>query len=241
MNRYINILNLKNFYFMKKLLLFILLIESLYSKGQNQPEENPLFNAFKQGNVAGGGNCASIALIKACIGTFGIGKVFTYTKSDSDSLIIVKLRTDSIIKVTFKEIKEATKENGFISKSQTLEAKKIRSYADTCFAVITKVNEILWEYDSYSESLSALLNGYNTPNIYRLLGVKFKEISTSDLKNNTNIVTYNSYHAVYSSYGFYDETKSLIGYSPNGSFNKNRFGIKCSWYGCKPKRAFVIQ
>lgn len=161
---------------MKQLLFVSLLATALSSKAQTQPETNILFNAFKQGNVNGGGNCASIALIKASIGTFGVRKVFTYSKNKLDGSILVKLRNDSTFKVTYNEIQQATNENGFVSKVQAQEAKRIKNYADTCFAVIIKMNEIIWKHDSYSKSLALLLNGHNTPNVYRLLGVRFKEI-----------------------------------------------------------------
>lgn len=226
---------------MKRLIILFITFTNLTATGQVPPAENILFNAFKQGNVNGGGNCASIALIKASIGTFGVGKVFDCSTNLSDSIINVKLRNDSTLTITFKEIQKAIKENGFVEKLHSEDAKEIKKYADTCFAVMVKMNEILRECDSYSESLSALLNGYNTPIVYKLLGVKFKEIPTGSLSESTNVVIYNSYHAVYSSYGYYDETKSTKGYSPNGSFRKNRFGIKCSFYGCKPRRAFLVE
>ena len=226
---------------MRMLLLYPLLLVSLSNYGQTTPEANLLFNAFKQGNVNGGGNCASIALIKASIGTFGVGNVFSYTRNDKDSSITAKLRNDSTFNLTYNEIRQATLANGFVSKLQNQEAKNIKKYSDTCFAVMVKMNELIWEYDSYSEALTALLNGYNTPNVYRLLGVRFREISTNDLSANTNIVTYNSYHAVYSSFGYYDETKSAKGYALNSKLNNYRFGYKCSLYGCKPKRAFIIE
>lgn len=211
------------------------------SAQQHLPQDNLLFNSFKQSNVNGGGNCASIALIKASIGTFGIGKVFTSKKDDVNKVLNVTLRDNNSYEIKYSELDESIKENGFKIKSQNSEAKNIKAYADTCFAVMVRVNEKIWEYDSYTESLSSLLNGYNTPNVYRLLGIKFKQISTDELSNNNNIIFYNSYHAVYSSYGYYDETKSNSGYSLNSKFDNNRFGPKCSWYFCKPRKAFIIE
>jgi hypothetical protein len=208
--------------------------------GQPRPETNILFNAFKQGDVNGGGNCASIALIKASIGTFGIGDVFDYSKSDVDSLINVKLRNGQSLKVTYAEIRKATTENGFVLKSDNEEAKRIKFYADTCFAVMVKMNQILRNLNSYSIALDKLLNGYFTPTVNCLLGIKFKELSRSDLPGYTNIVTYNSYHAVYSSYGYYDEVNSPLGYLPNSKLSR-RFGYKCSWYGCVPRKGFIIE
>ena len=225
---------------MKPILSILLVVISIYAKGQINPADNVLFNAFKQGSVNGGGNCASIALIKACIGTYGVGNVFSYGIPKTDNSITVKLKNDSTFDVTFKEIAEATRGNGFVIKSTNLQAGAIKKYADTCFAIMVKVNEKVWEYDSYTESLSALLNGYNTPNVYLLLGVRFREISKDSLNDYSHLLFYNSYHAVYSSNGYYDETKSSKGYSLNSNFDNNRFGIKCSWYGCKPRKVFII-
>lgn len=39
-----------------------------------------IIKAFRQGIVAEGGNCASIAVIKAAIDVFGVGKVFEHKK-----------------------------------------------------------------------------------------------------------------------------------------------------------------
>lgn len=225
---------------MKKTTLVILLFTFSNAIGQRDPKLNTLFNAFKQGNVNGGGNCASIALIKASIGTFGIGDVFEYSKSDADSVINVSLRDGQSFRLAYAEIRKATTENGFVLKSENEEARRIKCYADTCFAVMVKMNQIRWKYDSYLIALNKLLGGYNTPTVNDLLGVKFKELSKGELNSNTNIVTYNSYHAVYSSYGYYDEANSSTGYEPNHKLRK-RFGIKCAHYGCKPRNGFIIE
>ncbi|WFB69111.1 hypothetical protein [Chryseobacterium sp. WX] len=213
------------------------------SAQQHLPEDNLLFNAFKQSNVNGGGNCASIALIKASIGTFGLGKVFTSERDNLNMVLKVKLKNSTQCNIKYSEIDQSIKENGFKLNSTSEAAIAIKSYADTCFAVMVKVNELIskQKFKSYEESLSSMLDGYYTPNIYSLLGLKFKQIPSNELVNYNNVIFYNSYHAVYSSYGYYDETKSTSGYSPNSSFSINRFGYKCSWYLCKPRKAFVIE
>jgi len=218
----------------------LLLVSIITAKGQTTPAGNLLFNAFKQGNVNGGGNCASIALIKACIGTFGVGNVFTYSQAGADSLITVTLHNDSSFTLTCDQLRAATRENGFVSRSDLPEAKHIRAYADTCFAVMVKMNQLLWKYPSYEKALQKLLNGYNTPSVNRLLGVRFKDVGTDNLGSNQHLVTYNAYHAVYSSEGYYDETKVTAGYAPNERFNNNRQGIKCWHYGCKPRAALKV-
>jgi len=107
---------------LKLYLLLSVFFTSIVS-GQNKPEDNILFNAFKQGQVNGGGNCASIALIKMAIGTYGVGNVFNYTISPNNNSIIVKLKNDTTVEVLYTEIAQATKENGFVIKSQKPEAK----------------------------------------------------------------------------------------------------------------------
>lgn len=225
---------------MKRVITALLVLYMFNANGQTSPENNLLFNAFKQGNVNGGGNCASIALIKACIGTFGVGNVFTYERHDEDSLITVKLRNDSSFNITYEQIRTATWENGFVNRSDLPEAKRIRDYADTCFAVMVKMNQRLRNLPAYDQALNSLLNGYNTPSVYRLLGVRFKDLGKANLNNNQHLVTYNAYHAVYSSDGYYDETKAQSGYAPNARFNNNRAGIKCAHYGCKPRAALKV-
>jgi len=108
---------------------------------------------------------------------------------------------------------------------------------------MAKMNEKVNEYSSYKEALEYLLNGYTTTVVYELLGLKFKSIGTDFgiLRENTNIIFYNFYHAVYSSYGYYDETKSASGFSLNENFRKNRFGIKCSWYLCNIRNAYILE
>lgn len=224
----------------KQTLLIATMFTTFVSFGQTSPKENILFNAFKQGQVEGGGNCASIALIKACIGTYGVGKVVQLVEDPNHQQINVKLRNNFHLVMTHFEIEAATLGNGFVLKEFTSEGTKIKKYADTLFAIMVKMNQKINEYDSYAESLTSLLNGYNTPIINELLGVKFRKIVMSALKNNSNIVTYNSYHAVYSSFGYYDEPKSIIGFLKIESFNRNHFGIKCLHYLCDPKKAFII-
>lgn len=230
-------------HYMRLLISLLFLFSFLTAFSQQKPDENLLFNAFKQGSVKGGGNCASIALIKAAIGTFGIDSVFSYSAAPNGNSITVKLKNDSTIEVKYSEILEATKANGFKIKSTDPKAALIKAYADTCFAIMVKMNEIIWEYPSFKEALEGLLNGYNTPAVHDLLGLEFENISTdlAALRANKNIIFYNSYHAVFSSYGYYDETKSKSGYSLNENFKKNRFGYKCSWYLCDPRNAFILK
>jgi hypothetical protein len=65
-----------------------------FSRAQNPAiTDTSIFNSFKQGiisirnpvrKIGGGGNCASVAVIKAAIGTFGVNKVFNSVTYDQD-------------------------------------------------------------------------------------------------------------------------------------------------------------
>src|SRR4249919_1300138 len=101
---------------MKKKLLFVLFtFLTIYTKAQViQVTDEQLFNAFKQDIVSfeskwkrfgGGGNCASIALIKAAIGTFGINGVFKNVSVDSvNKLVHVRLKNDKNVDLTFDRL-----------------------------------------------------------------------------------------------------------------------------------------
>lgn len=142
---------------MRLILVSLLIFSYSISYAEQEPKDTLLFNAFKQGEVDGGGNCSSIALIKAAIGTFGIGNVFNYSNVPGDNMIVVKLRNDSMLSVKYVDISDPIKNNGFKMKAEGQEAKRIKEYADTCFTVLVKMNQIMRNQTTYKRSLDTLL------------------------------------------------------------------------------------
>lgn len=183
-----------------------------------------LFNAFHQVNVKfeayrymtpGGGNCASIALIKAAIGTFGLYGVFKSVEIDSvNRNVYVTLRNDKKIDLSFDRL-EHGKNHFYVDKDiRNDDLNEIREYAKFCFAVMCRVKQINSKIKKYYVATDNINKGEITNNIYLLLGLDKKEIKDfnfANLTNFKNIVVYNSCHAVYSSQGNYDEAFNFPG------------------------------
>lgn len=205
-----------------KTLIFVtlLLLTKISASSQiTQVTEQQLFGAFKQDFVKfqgiiqklkpGGGNCASIALIKAAIGTFGVNGVFKNVSIDSANRIVnVTLQDNSLVDLNFDRLKNG-KEYFFIEKIGTDETSKmIADYARFCFAVMCRKKQMIKGYNKYGKAVDKLNKGQDASEIYKLLGLKKEQIedfSIDNLKNYRNVVTYNVPHAVYSSSGNYDE------------------------------------
>ena len=201
-------------------LLTILVFTAFFSNAQIIPvTDQQLFGAFKQDFVKfqgtiqrlkpGGGNCASIALIKAAIGTFGINGVFKNISIDSaNQLVNITLQDNTVVDLNFDRLKNG-KDYFFIEKIGVDElSKQIADYGRFCFAVMCRKKQMIMGYRKYGKAVDKLNKGQDASEIYNLLGLKKEQItdfSIDNLKNYKNVVTYNSPHAVYSSAGNYDE------------------------------------
>lgn len=190
---------------------------TLICKAQVIPvTEEQLFKAFKQDIVhfegylsmlGGGGNCASIALIKAAIGTFGINGVFKDVKIDSAAQMVHVTRKDNVvIDLTFDRLNDG-KEHFFIKE---ITSSQISDYAAFCFAVMCRAKQLQLGYnkDHFYRGVDNLNKGESAEDIYKLLGLKqepITDITIDNLKKYKNLVLYNAPHAVYSSSGNYDE------------------------------------
>lgn len=213
-------------------LIFASLLFSFHSLGQITPvTEEQLFKSFKQDEVhfegylsmlGGGGNCASIALIKAAIGTFGLNGVFKNVRVDSASeMVYVTRRDDKVIDLTFDRLQHA-KDHFFVEADSTSQtALKISDYAAFCFAVMCRAKHLTMGYDAkyFYRAVDNLNKGEEAEEIYTLLGLKknpIADLSTKNLKKYKNLVLFNAPHAVYSSSGNYDEffTGTVTGIEP---------------------------
>ena len=230
---------------MKKILFLILII---FVHNLSAQENNQIFNAFKQGFVEEGGNCASIALIKACIGEFGIYKVFTELDSEDKNVILIKLKSGEIISLKKDEIDEARNRCGFESKNIDSNSIEIKKYAELCYAVMCKKHQMIQNISSnkisFSEAVSYLNGGYTAKYIDKLLGVTFIKIKphrANKIDKLKNLVIYNSYHAVYASDGFYDEAKNENGINRISNLKWKRCGYRCGFIFCGVHGAFKIK
>ncbi|WP_462254301.1 hypothetical protein [Ekhidna sp.] len=222
-------------------LIIICLILQVNSYGQSDID---IMGSFKQGTVKGGGNCVSIALIKASYSKFGLDELFQKIDTTQTGYEVV-MRDTSTVNFTFEELEMVSKMAGFRQLDTTRFAIEFKEFAEFCF---TAMGKRLVQLESEREidlnvAIDSLNDGYSTPDAYKLLGVKFKRINCQkvrSLEELENLVVYNGYHAVYASRGFYDESSTnyplrLV------KFQWNRFGPKCFFERlCAVKEAFQI-
>lgn len=186
-----------------------------------------IFAVFVQGTGGNGeGNCASVALIKASIVTFGIDSVFEEVwKGDT---AFITLKSNERLMLSRSEVEYAAAAARFSTKpsrcdSSDFEQKdRLRKYAHLCFAVICKMVQIQYEQDgkclTFSETVADVNDGLYTPNVYRylgltdfvrhsrrgLFGIPALRIINSRNKNGLVGVAWRSKHAVFISNGHYD-------------------------------------
>lgn len=234
---------------MKNIILFLSsLILGLVSNAQiKNVTEEQLYKAFKQdivefegylSMIGGGGNCASIALIKSAIGTFGINGVFKDVKIDSlNEIVHVTRRDNKIIDLTFDRL-EHGKDHFYIKPNSDEISKQISDYAAFCFAVMGRAKQLELGYDKkyFYRAIDNLNKGEPTESINKLLGLQKEQIvdlSFDNLRKYKNIVLYNAPHAVYSSSGNYDEffRGTITGIEPLD---------KLSFFHCKNEKSCPI-
>ena len=121
--------------------------------GSNKPSPfttNQIFKAFKQGTVqlplfwriGGGGNCASVALIKAAIATFSFNNVFKSIVIDevnSRYLIDLKDEDKTVYSLYFSDYEFGAEKSAFELHEKDDTSKDIFEFAKFCFAVMAEV------------------------------------------------------------------------------------------------------
>jgi hypothetical protein len=225
----------------KQVIFFILIMVSLQGKVLAQ-SLNPVFNAFKQGYVDGGGNCASIAIIKTAVATFGVNKVFLL-KTNTENGFAFTLRDGTVVTISNLEIKTAIDSANFVQKNTDENAVRIKGYADTCFAVMCKHLQNMTISSTFTAAIDDLNDGYNTPTIDKVLGVKFRPIEphrANKIEGFKNMVITNPYHAIYASEGYYDESRNVTGIEKISNLKIKRAGIRCGFLGCGVSGAYQI-
>ena len=185
------------------------------------------FNAFKQGYVRDGiffkgihwsaGNCASTALVKCAIATFGIGKVFPQVDTLDDSYKVHLFNGDSVTVYKSNLATIVPHRVGWILYQGDSAADAILSYGYLCFSVMAIENDERGRW-RFPREVDELDKGYDASMIYELLGLKSVPVKVSDLAQTRNAVMYNSCHCVYTSMGFFDEENLSHAISPVDSF-----------------------
>ena len=188
----------------------------------------PLFTAFQQDSES---NCASIALIKAMMGTYGVANVYNRLPSRPGEHVY-RLKDGSEVILTQAELTNAIGRTGF--KKPDNADPTICAYADTCYAIMAKKRMHVRNSATFQISLDSLSDGYPTVSVGELLGVELVRIRPQrpgKIKELKHIIVYNTYHAVYASEGLYDESKK------NGAV---RIAIM-RWCRAGPKTGFGIR
>jgi hypothetical protein len=235
-------------------LILMLLVSITAAKAQViQVTDQQLFNTFKQDIVefegfwdkfGGGGNCASIALIKSAIGTFGINGVFKNLTVDSVRKIVrVTLRNNEVIDLTFDRLEDGKNHFSITKIGQDIISKQIADYSRLCFAVMCRKEQLLLGYDSkyFYRGVDKLNKGQDASEIYKLLGLTnlvVQDLSIENLKKYKNLLIYNNIHAVYSSLGYYDEffNGTITGIEPLSDLNK----FHCKNDDCEITGAYIL-
>lgn len=173
-----------------------------------------LIQAFRQGQVdlEEGGNCASIALIKASIEIFGLEGVFNLRKEQETYHVAFK--NGSSVSFTQGELTRSIAAAGFVDQSNDFPDKKelysrIYNYATICFcAMVKKVVEMGEAGEGkgdFEAALRALNDGAITDNIPVLLGLDNHYSGPGVFRaNKPGMLGWFRAHTVYISHGLYD-------------------------------------
>lgn len=233
------------------LLAIVLVNMALPSLGQSA--DSLRLQAFYQG---GRGNCASVALIKAAIDRYGLGRVFDTTRVGP--VVNIRLRSGQTLSLTAEERRRAaisarfrrcdnaqTGENYSALPAQ--EALPILQYAGLCYAVMAKVIEQNGEYGclkddttaaaptpvrSFQAALRTLGNGVCSDNVYRYLGLEVVNprhvdfTPSLDFTATPGVVVYSDNHAVALWKKYFDYRGDWIARSREGHCQTEDFNAR---------------
>ena len=180
-----------------------------------------LIKSFKQGAVqlkstSSLGNCASIAIIKASIEIFGLNNLFEHSKETNVHRIVLKdgteltfsdeelLRSNNVVDFQLNEEEEEEEED----KIELF--KKIHEYSQFAICAMTKrvmeIGEAGQGQGNFEDSLRALNDGANTPNLPKALGLQsyFTNPKYYMSVRNKGMIGWLSGHTVYISQKYMD-------------------------------------
>lgn len=225
-----------------KQILLATITSCLLSLSYGQQIDTKIFNAFKQGNVNEGGNCVSIALIKAAYSKYGFDNVFKKIDGNNGTFTVT-MRDDSIVTITNDDLRIVSERANFKLRDSTSFSLKFREFAEFGFTAMCKKVQLLENYQTLDSAITDLNNGYTTKYSNVLLGLKFKKIKpkrANKIDHLQHLVIYNTYHAVFASNGYYDECWSESGIEKVQNLKWKRFGWKCAWKMCSISGAYMI-
>lgn len=184
-----------------------------------------LIRSFYQGKdeeFMGAGNCASVALIKAAIYTFGFN-VFNYTIENE--IFQAKLKNGDKLSFTQKEFEYASKQSKFIPgkplNEQELNAfKEINYYANLCFTIICKMAQKHGDFsqrfskfiipENFETAVETINDGTFTPEVYEFLGLEdnvspvFRMRIRKRIRSKRGLVVWTGSHAMFAAGGYLD-------------------------------------
>jgi hypothetical protein len=170
-------------------------------------------------------NCVSIALIKAAILKYGLGKVFKQEKRNKQYL--VTLKNGELLVLSAADIKRINKGNKIIfsrykDKKKKKDLDTIKEYVSFCFAIMVR-NLHLNGYHGkeYTESTAVKTlstEGIETDHIHSLLGLyrnkpsayKLAKKHLTDFKRKSGVLLYSDTHIVVVSNGYYEENGKVV-------------------------------
>jgi hypothetical protein len=200
---------------MKKILLPLLLLITVRVFGQTFTPSvdfsNKVINSFSQGfdQVNGRGvdlNCASIAIVKCAIGTFGLAAAVKVDTAADHQSFTVTLRNQQTLSLTAQEVGEARTKSGFalLPGGDTV----IYNKAILLYAVLAKrapgfaTAKLFTTCKDFDSSLAYLRAGINADNLPPLLGLALKKVPQN---SQVSWVYGNAFHAVFASLDIFDD------------------------------------
>jgi hypothetical protein len=136
-----------------------------------KPSNEDIIKAFWQ---QGANNCASIALIKAAVSTFGVNNVFELERTEDKYW--AKLKDSTEVNFSKADLELSIKVGSFQKSKDTSPEKQqmytsIKEYAELCFAVMVAKYNIDNNINSFEKSLLSLSNGANARFVSQYLGL----------------------------------------------------------------------
>jgi hypothetical protein len=231
----------------------VILLVLIGPTGLAQSSDSLRLQAFYQGQT---GNCASVALIKAAIDRYGLGRVFDTIRTSTT--VNIKLRNGQFLTLTDAERKQAASAAQFVRNDQSkpkpvgsdlpiAEATPIIQYANLCYAVMAKFIATQGEYGclnrdntisartrvvGFAAALATLANGVCCDNVYKHLGLEVVnpqhvEFTTSlDFTHTPGVIVYSEKHAVALWRKYFDYHGDWIARSDRGECETRRFKAK---------------
>jgi hypothetical protein len=189
----------------------------------------------------GDNNCASIALIKASIETFGLNNVFSIENIENSYL--VKLRNGDTVTFTEQNLLHTIQIGNFQPSQDNSPSKQsiyeeIRKYAQLCYAVMVAQYNAKNNLNDFDTALLQLSNGANARFISQYLGLE--NYCSYVFKGNSqyqNLIAWQHLpwlkHVVYKSQNKYDYYGSILN-------NVGRFPTRIQFFNSE-KLSFTAQ